>query len=207
MLARSRFILVFGGAACAGSFFLTLWLTEPIPRPGVLSLDSQDKSSVAWSEGEAGITDGATVAPDGESTAVQFVESTTPNVYHSINQTISKPGSSISYTLTIYVKGNGRDILLRLNAGNNGAVYGVNLKDGRTLQSGTYGTGFAQGALSAEAATQGFWQLTMTVTTDTATNLTFQMASLIPETQTSVYTGNGKSGFYWWGAKLKRAPS
>jgi hypothetical protein len=198
-------ILSLLGVALVGAFFVTLWYTTSSARPGGLILNEQDSGPVVWEESDANVTGGA-VAPDGTKTAAQFIESARENAYHYVSQTISKPPSAITYVITVYVKSNGRDVTLRVASGrNNGAVYAVASDNGRELIRGVYGTGFTLESASAERAPEGYFKLSMVITTDSSSSIYFELSSVISNKGTNIYIGDGKSGFYWWELKLDRA--
>ena len=179
--------------------------TSPVIKNLLIYTDSFD--NVNWGKGSVSITANSTTAPDGTIVADTIVENTTPSSYHFINQSFNKTATANTYTYSIYAKDAGRSGLgLRIdnNAGS-GAVVTYNVATGATiLGAGTYGsfTGASSNILSVG---NGWYRISLTATTDASTTVAFVQNYLhsIPA-GTTVYTGDGISGIYIWGAQIEQ---
>lgn len=170
-----------------------------------LLLYSEQIDNAVWGKGEITITSNTVTAPDGTLTADKVVESTTAASYHFINQGITKPATSNSYTYSLYAKDAGRAVVgLRISSAGNGAVYAIDLSDGTIqLAAGVYGTGFSNPIGIVANAGNGWYKISLTVTTDTDTTIYVQNYLYNKIAGSSVYTGDGTSGVYIWGAQFE----
>lgn len=165
---------------------------------------SQEFNDASWSKAEGTISANSISAPDETLTADTFIESITANAYHFFNKTITKSASSITYTLSTFVKSNGgRRIGIRLqSSGSNGSLSVFDLVSGTiTTAAATYGTGFSNVSSTITSYSNSWYRITLTVTSDTATSLAAEY--FLQDDATSTYTGNGTSGVYVWGAQLQ----
>lgn len=169
---------------------------------------SERADNAVWSKNETTITAETATAPDGTYSADKIVESVTVGAYHSIAQTITKPATSYTYTYSVYAKDAGRGYLgLRIESSGNGAVVTYNLTNGSTqLVAGTYGTTFTNASSTITAIRDGWYRLTLTVTSGTETSMFVQNYMYSAAAGSTVYTGDGASGVYVWGAQLEYGP-
>jgi hypothetical protein len=178
---------------------------SPVIKNLLIYTDSFD--NVNWGKGSVSITANSTTAPDGTIVADTIVENTTPSSYHFINQSFNKTATANTYTYSIYAKDAGRSGLgLRIdnNAGS-GAVVTYNVATGATISgAGTYGS-FTSASSNILSVGNGWYRISLTATTDASTTVAFVQNYLhsIPA-GTTVYTGDGISGIYIWGAQIEQ---
>jgi hypothetical protein len=172
------------------------------PRTNLLSY-SEQFDDASWSRYNFSLQPNVTTAPDGTTTADAFIENTTSNAYHYLQKTITKAASSITYTLSAFVQSKGgRRIGLRLQSGSTGAVSAFDLVSGTiTTVAGLYGTGFSNASSSITQYPNNWYRIILTVTSDAATSLIAEY--YLQNGASAVYTGNGTSGIYIWGAQLE----
>ncbi len=168
-----------------------------------LLLRSQEFDNATWVNSQTTDVANTVTAPDGTLTADTLIESTA-NADHNISQTITKAASAITYTGTLFVKSFGRSYVY-LNFGDassNGASSVFNLATGAVVSTSTFGTGFVAGAASITPCRDGWFRVTFTFTTNTATSLITAIYTS-NGIGTSTYAGDGVSGLYLWGAQLE----
>ena len=136
----------------------------------------------------------ATVAPDGTLTADKVVEDTAISAEHIIYRGSLGLSSSL-YTFSVYAKAAERSqLFLRLDAGGGQKNVSFDLSTGAVLAQSPGTSG------SITSVGNGWYRCVNTLTTaDTLTNAVFMLA----EAGTSVYTGDGTSGIYLWGAQVE----
>ena len=145
------------------------------------------------------------MAPGGTVTADAIVENTAAGAYHSTSQNFSKAAVATTYTFSVYAKSANRTIGLRLaetSPGTSGAVTAYNLATGALVTAaGTYGPTFTNASGSITAVGNGWYRVTLTVTTGPET--TIQTQVYMENGVSSVYTGDGWSNILLWGAQLE----
>jgi hypothetical protein len=160
-----------------------------------------------WGKGDITVTANASTAPDGNYTADLLTETTTTSAYHYINQSISKVAASVPVTYSIYVKDKGRGyfgIRIESNGAPGGAVVTYNLTTATTsLSPGVYGTGFSSPTSTIMPIRDGWYRISLSVVTDNITPIYIQNYFYNGTAGSSVYTGDGVSGVYVWGAQFE----
>ena len=147
-------------------------------------------------------------APDGSTTAATIRETSATGA-HEMRQQIAKPAESASYTLSAYVKADGRSavsLYLADGSGTNGAYVGFDVVAGyRLYPPGTSGTGFSDASAAIESANDGWFRvsLTATVNTDTALRAYIQLH----DGSGTSYAGDIGKGLLVWGAQLEEGDS
>lgn len=167
-------------------------------EPAVTFLDtySEQFDNAAWTKRQATITPNAAIAPDGTMTADKLVEdSTASNNHYVLSSTITIVESSV-YCGSAYVEAKERqyvNIQLGNELGNAFATF--NLATGSVIS-------FGNGALSYGIIPAGNGRYMIYVTASSSGTLGSLLVSICDASGNSVYTGDGTSGLYIWGAKL-----
>lgn len=177
-------------------------------RPaGNLLTSPEDFSAAAWVKSRSSVAANAVAAPDGTLTADKLVEDATATNTHRTYQIVTKASSSpLQFTFSVYLKAAERtfaSIRMMDNTEADGCTVSINLTTG-ALGSATGIGGNAFTNLSATTTTlaDGWFLATLTGTTDSDSQVVghvFTSTAL----GTVVYTGDGASGIYVWGARLE----
>jgi len=154
-------------------------------------------SNVAWLKENSSITANTTTAPNGTLTADKLVENTS-NSNHRTFQSYAAPSLG-SYTYTCYAKQAGR------------TMFRIAIFDGGTTKTAFFnianGTIFSTINCTSSITNvgDGWYRCTITATI-TSTSLQLQSWLSLPDA-TTVYTGDGTSGVFIWGAQLVEGTS
>lgn len=167
-----------------------------------LVLRSEEFDNASWSTAALTISANDIVSPNGYQNAEALIETTAASAFHFSQQTITKAASAIQYTFSIYVKAKGRLLGISVASGSGGAVCRFNPATGLFTQTAVaYGTWSAQSS-TATLVGNGWYRVVLVGTSDTATSFAVQVSTYNEALNTNVYTGDGVSGFYLWGAQL-----
>lgn len=174
------------------------------PQRTNLALRSEELGDAVWTKDNITISANSTTSPDGISTADAVLE-TVANLGHSLWQIWTKAASALQYTLSLYVKPNGRD-WFKFNIDDN-ATGGWSVWFNVT--TGTVGTNQQEGAAgfsfqraTITATTNGFYRCSVTFTTNAGAGLRLIMYNSTNGVATT-YVGDITKGFYVWGAQLE----
>ena len=171
------------------------------PTPGYrnpnLLTYSEQFDNAAWTKSRATISADAIAAPDGRTTAYKFVEDGTASQTHQMSRGVSVT-SGTPITLSVYAKAAERSRLsiAFTNAGAFSTVQRATFDLSTGIASSTQGTP----TVAIEALSGGYYRCSITATptsTATATSILY-----LDNGSTVVYTGDGSSGLYIWGAQL-----
>lgn len=163
-----------------------------------ICLRSNALNDASWTIGGllafgSGSTADATAAPDGTTTADLLTEDTSNGdhrAFQSLNWT-----TGTTYTLSAYLKPNGRILVQLYTNANNGAAATFNLSTvSYTLSTGT--------SASITAVGNGWYRCAVVFSCTSTTAANFQIRLVSTGTTTS-YTGDGTSGVYVWGAQVE----
>jgi hypothetical protein len=158
-----------------------------------LCLWSEDFTQTAWIKANASITANNTTSPDGTTNADKIVEDTS-NSSHGAYQAISVT-DGIQYTWSGFFKAAGRT-KFRLYAQSASTPYvEFNLSNGTIISTSGSVTG------SIESMGNGWYRCIATTTTSGTTGY-FNIA-IADASGNVVYTGDGTSGLFVWGAQLE----
>jgi hypothetical protein len=158
---------------------------------------SQALATSPWVASNSTLTNNVVTAPDGTTTASKLTESAT-NSIHLVQQAFTET-SGITYTLSVYVKNAGRDIIrlefYNATDGNKDAYFTLSTATVSNLTSGVTGT--------ITNAGNGWYRCTATyVTAYTGSATNVNIATSISAGSVT-YLGDGTSGVYLWGAQLE----
>ena len=176
-----------------------------------LLLYSQDFGNAYWSKTGSAITVDQAVAPDGTNTADKLTESTAYDNHfcrREINTTANE-----TYAISVYAK-NVDGVFLNLSAYSNAssslyAAATFNLSTGVVANTGAVGAGFSVVSSSITLVGDAWYRCVLVFKNGSASPAN-QLAISLSETGVignyglSVYTGDGVSGIYIWGAQLEQ---
>lgn len=172
-----------------------------------LALQSQTFGTT-WTTSNSSLSADAATAPDGTLSADKLIEDGTENV-HWFLQTGIAGSPSTTYTYSVYVKPNGRSVLLGISSGSYGAQTAYNLSTNTVIAGYPVGTGsgtpFTNVSSTLTTLPNGWYRVTLTSTTIASSGtLSISVQGANPANPTpNVYTGDGASGLYVWGAQLE----
>lgn len=168
-----------------------------------LLLRSEEFDNASWAKNNGTVSANTIASPDGTTNADAFIENTAASAFHYINQSVTKAASAIQYAASFYVKNKGRQIVVGLQSGGSNGVAGrVDPATGTvSAAAAAFGTGWTAGTLTMTDVGNGWYRVVMTATSDTTTVLQLQMA--LHNGTTNVYTGDGVSGAYLYGAQIE----
>jgi len=167
-----------------------------------LALYSEEFDDASWGKQDVTVISNTIVAPDGTLTGDKLVENTT-NTFKDLRKSITL--SAGTYTSSVVAKYAGR--VLRLIVLNSGGGY---VDCDFNLENGSMGTPFILGGgvtnASASISNIGNGMYRCTVTATHSSSLIFYLIRPVPSVgyvNSGVYTGDGYSGIFIWGAQLE----
>jgi len=156
-----------------------------------LLLRSEEFDNVTWVKFASTVTSNVSVSPDGATTADKLVETTAASSLHYVTQVIANIGTS---TISVYAKKSERSVLRIQTGGDN---YGADFD----LNNGTVGN-IVSATASIVAYQNGWYKCSISTTNTLAFNgVLFLLNS--GGFNTAVYTGDGSSGLFLWGAQVE----
>ena len=168
----------------------SLGLIEVVPRN--LSEYSEIFSNSYWLKTGSTITDNATVAPNGTTTADKLVENSANSTHRIlINAGISVIQSS-QYTISVYAKKAERDVIQIVNNQLAGAYF--------NLTNGAITNVSAGITASVETLSNGWYRCVISFSAVTTTE---RILVYLTDGTNITYTGNGTSGAFIWGAQFE----
>jgi hypothetical protein len=162
-----------------------------------LLLWSEDFDNAYWTKTRASISANVTTAPDGANTADKLVEDTTASDTHFLNTPTFNFVAGSAYTLSVFVKPAGRANFSFVRSGPGGASASFDL----TAVSAVNQAGSSTPRIISVG--NGWFHCTMSWTASSTANRSHSIL-LSDESGVSVYTGDGTSGIYIWGAQLEQ---
>jgi hypothetical protein len=164
-----------------------------------LVLQSEAFDSASWIQSNTTITTNAAVSPNGLTGGDKLVENTA-NSEHFTEQPLTPSAGTFSFS--VFAKA-AEYIVFRFRPVHVGAAQGSTTSVDFTLTgNGSFGVVPAHASASIQNVGNGWYRCNVTVTiTGTITSLTHRIQLL--KNNISVYTGDGTSGIYIWGAQLE----
>jgi hypothetical protein len=168
---------------------------------------SEEFNDGVWAKSQISITSNAAIAPDGSLTADKLVEASLSNNQYHISQ--GSAGGNATYTHSLFAKQAETDRHLYFEVGY--TYVSINLSTGTVFAGpGTFYSGWSNPTVSIIPYPNGWYRCIITGTADntvTSVSAKIHTATLTGGAGGIVYTGNGTSGIYIWGAQLERGSS
>jgi hypothetical protein len=167
--------------------------------PANLVTYSEQFDNAAWIKYEGTVTANATTAPDGTTTADAYIESTTATTDHRLTFAGASAAVGQNLTLSVYAKANGRNFIALFSVTENKGKYFSIPADGTGAVLGDFG--FAPNSAAISYVGNGWYRCSITYTATAASqNVRYYPCDT---GATFIYTGNGTSGLFLWGAQLQ----
>ena len=163
------------------------YLIEDVPY----NLLAYSQDFTQWTNSNSTDSVSTTLSPDGSAFSTNFAENTA-TAQHKLTRSVSFDGSS-TYTFSVFVKSNGRDIFL--DVGNNtrfGGRASFNLTTGVATS--------VMGTPSIENFGNGWFRCMVTGASTSAGSTTLELLTF--NGSTNSYEGDGSSGVFVWGAQV-----
>lgn len=161
---------------------------------------SEQFDNVAWTKTRISISANAIAAPSGAVTAEKLVEDTTPTSTHFTLQSANFTASA-AYTLTVYAKMAERSVIV-LQYG--APAFGVAISAWFNLATGVVSqTINSPSSTSIQNIGNGWYRCSMTATATVTAGANCNIYLDTSPIGTAVYTGDGVSGAYIYGAQLE----
>jgi hypothetical protein len=173
-----------------------------------LLLRSEEFDNASWAKTQSSVSSNTATSPAGGTTADSLVEDSAASVQHYIIQNPSITANT-NYTASVYVKANTRSSVRFgfLNSGLvNGAYAHFNASTGVISSQTTAGTA-TNISYSMDSVGSGWYRCRVTCTVDTSSATGAFFVGLVDGSNNVIYTGNGTSGIFLWGAQLEQASS
>jgi hypothetical protein len=166
-------------------------------------LYSEQFDNVQWQKAASTVTADAAASPGGSTTADKVTPNNTNASHYVLNDSSVTSGSA--YTQTVYVKAAGYNyVQIASSTGFDTTASWINYN----LSTGAAGNQGAGSFTSTITALPNSWyKITMTATATSTVTGRFAIAVLHADTASRLplYTGDGTSGLYMWGAQLEQA--
>jgi hypothetical protein len=171
-------------------------------EPSRTNLIPQSEYFDDWTTTEVTLTPNNGTSPEGVSNAYSIIE-TTANNRHRIYKSIAKSASAIDYCFSVFVKNKSgsRNIRLNLESNIGGSKASVVFDTSGNVVSTASAIGSFTEAESFKEQVGDYWKYTIKAKSDTGTSLI--PIFLLNDGTTEVYSGDGTSGIYLWGAQLE----
>jgi hypothetical protein len=161
-----------------------------------LLLRSEEFDNTFWTKNRASIAANDTLAPDGTMTADRLVEDTSASLSHRFYSLTTAVTANSTHTFSVYAKANTRSwIYLRISE-QTGAGVGAYFD----LTNGTIGA--QQSGITAIISDEGNGWYRCAITHATPQALITPYVGLANANNGEIYTGDGTSSLFVWGAQL-----
>lgn len=163
---------------------------------------SEQFDNAAWTKTRASVDDNSAIAPDGTTTADTFIEDSTASNSHSIHTTTTTLTIGTAYSFGLFVKAAFGTRYIALTFG--GTAYAAPVTVVFTLNASVSPSVTGSGTGSITDIGNGWFKVVLTATaqaTGGASAIYYLSNSAV--SAGLVYTGDGTSGLYIWGADLR----
>ena len=150
-----------------------------------------------WSKSRTSVQQNEALAPDGSLTADKLVEDTTVNAPHVITQMFTPPGGLCTFSICMKAAERTHAALYTWASGGNSSLLTINLTNGNVVVN--HGL-FVN--VNVTPLGSGWFRVSAQFTPNSLTAREFQVR-LADASGNGVYTGDGTSGIYIWGADLR----
>lgn len=176
-----------------------------------LVLWSNDPSNATWTKTNLNDVTNKTTGPDAVANTGTLLNENTVNSEHGVSQNFTKAATATTYTLSCFAKvGVGRTRITLAGYSNTESGTGTfapfDLSSGQTGTLSVRGSGWSGSTSSIASFGNGWYRCTLTVTTSTGTDITFQIlndSGSGTATQARSYAGTIGNGCYIYGAQLE----
>jgi len=162
---------------------------------------SEDFDNAIWIKTRGSVSANATTAPDGTLTADKLVEDTTENNSRSIKLLTVSISDEI-HTFSVYAKAETRNILSLTMSGTTTYSGSFDLSAGTIINSRIGGTTQATNQ-TIEPLKNGWYRCS--ISQNASDGASTEVAIWLSDDNSAIYTGDGTSGLYIWGAQLEES--
>lgn len=166
-----------------------------------------EQFDITWNNNNVIINPNTTLSPSGVNTADAISENATLNT-HSVTQAVTTVLNT-SYAVTVYAKNNGRRYITLATGAANGVLATFDLQTGIISGAATiFGAGWTNPSAIIAPAGNGWYRCVLIGTDTVGASRTFTYSLNNVATNPAlgsgnVYTGDGTSGVFFWGAQIE----
>lgn len=167
------------------------------------NLETRSDDFGNWSLTEGSVTANQIAAPDGTTTADLFVETTSSSISRSLNGATAYTANT-KYFIVVYIKNYSSDRYVQLSG------FGLTANGQAPVfdpVNGTVDTNLGSRCLSASITDvgNGWYKCVAEVISTSSSNFYINIGNSATNNYSQLYTGNGTSGVYLWGAHVYQA--
>jgi hypothetical protein len=156
---------------------------------------SEDFSQSVWNKTNCTIIPNNSISPNGTQNADKLVENNIINSFSNRYSTSVSYTSGLKYTISIFAKSDGRDLMIRSYNGSSDIDTIFDLSNGIILSGSTgeikdYGN--------------GWYRCSHTITAQSTINTSYSASFVLVNNSSISYQGDGTSGVYVWGAMIEQ---
>ena len=164
------------------------------PQSSNLITYSEDFGNAAWIKDGASVTSSSVISPDGTQSSYKQLENNTVNAFSTRYSTSVSYTSGLEYTISIFAKSDGRDLMIKSYNGSSDIDTIFDLSNGVVLSGSTgeikdYGN--------------GWYRCSHTVTAQSTINTAYTASFILVNGSSISYQGDGTSGVYIYGVQLE----
>lgn len=169
---------------------------------------SEQFDNAAWTKARSSISADAVAAPDGSTSADEFIEDSTASQTHFLRHAYTRSSVSEFWTGSVYLKSNSNQRIVLFVSSDSSAVtdsgYGYfDATLGSVVSNGSQGTASHQ-YTSIHDCGNGWYRCRVSVKLAATTDAALHVYMCDGATSTVTFNGDGSSSVYLWGAQLQR---